>query len=185
MNRWRPGVEASVVGIWMALAGCAVTPPISTDAPGRFYNLETAQVISAMLYGFSGRHGAMSAQVPGGETFKGEFSLSAGFGTEGFDRMRWAAARAQPPGEDAEKKPAESTARPTLSDKSWPEIYGFNWLAPASPAGTASLVGDKGTLMDIVLFHVDVFEGFADGVAKDNRGNWYRVYVGELPERAN
>ena len=57
------------------------------------------------------------------------------------------------------------------------EEYGFGKNSNAKPVGTAILVGTEGTVIDIVFYRVDPNKQTGDGIARDNKGNVYRVYL--------
>jgi hypothetical protein len=63
------------------------------------------------------------------------------------------------------------------ANASFAELYGFSKEAPAKPAGTAILVGDKGTVIEIVFYKIGYQFQFGDGVGKDNKGRRYRVFM--------
>jgi len=49
------------------------------------------------------------------------------------------------------------------------------------PAGSATLVGDQGTVLEIVIYSFYYYRGIhGGGVARGNRGNWYRIHIGEV-----
>jgi len=57
------------------------------------------------------------------------------------------------------------------------EEYGFGKQSGAEPVGTAILVGDEGTVIDIVFYKVDNSKKNGSGIARDNHGNTYRVFL--------
>jgi len=65
------------------------------------------------------------------------------------------------------------------SDIDFSKLYGFSENVHAVPVGTMILQGDKGTVIDIVFYTFLYDRGIASGVGKDNKGNVYRVYIGD------
>jgi len=73
-----------------------------------------------------------------------------------------------------------STNTPPPTD--FADAYGFSKDAQARPVGTGIIVGDKGTVIELVFYHrsTDVRSSdlqTADGVGRDNHGHYYRVFL--------
>lgn len=145
------------------LSSCATT----NDINGRMYNLKDDSVIEIKLSNFNQGYGTASAKFPHGETFSGEYTLT----TSSASRI--------PTIQKLPKNAASQTQEAIKADKKepgWAEVYGN---PEAKPVGTATLLGNKGTLINIVFFTADTVRGIGDGVARSNTGQWYRVHFGD------
>jgi len=148
------------------LSSCVTTKPTS----GRLYNLEDGSIIQIELSNYFEGFGRASGKLKGGELLFGEYTLKL---------------RANKPRPHQSPPIIGSTASksiiPKKDDPSWSEIYGFSSGAEAKPVGTATLIGNKGSIVNIVFFSADTHRGVADGIARTNKGTWYRVHIGNLP----
>ena len=160
------------VAFCVSLAGCI---PMNS-LPLRFYNLQSGQVISAQLTNTNDNRGSISATLAGGESLTGEYSVIEYFG------RRYRSETFMSSGQKSEvEKPLESEL-PETDTKLWPDVYGFGRAATAKPVATAILVGNQGKVLEVVFYSLNLDNGSGSGVGRDNSGNWYRVYVGELEE---
>ncbi len=76
---------------------------------------------------------------------------------------------------------SESSGDSSEEQLTWPEVYGFGNDSRAEPAGTAMLIGSRGTSLEVVLYHIETqYSVTGDGLGRDNHGNWYRVLIGDL-----
>jgi hypothetical protein len=153
--------------------GCAAPPP----TPARLYNLDNGDIISAeMGYADSG-HGLMNATLPTGEICKGEYTIAGAGRSHGPPPY---ADQTRPPDE----KRSEIEPGVTGKDLSWAEAYGYGPGTYVQPIGSATLVGERGSVVEIVIYSYYYYHGVhGDGVARDNHGNWYRVHIGKVPEK--
>jgi len=123
-----------------------------------------------MTFQFSGKNnGIARASLPSGETLTGEFVIWVER-SGAFDAREWDEVHGQIKGLQGR----ESTE--------WPIVYGYGSKSVESdPVGSAVLVGNSGTTLEIVLYHA-VYDAslVGDGLARDNSGNWYRVMLGKL-----
>lgn len=141
----------------VTLAACSTTAnmyPIS----GPMAEQKPLPVLSVKVNGISGNSGTLSTTLPDGETLTGKWSsiapMSYGMTT--------------------------GTASGSVTDGMntvWASVYGTGFSASNVPGvnkGEAMLIGDRGTVM-----HVEFLTGSGTangtGVAKDNRGNIYKV----------
>ena len=83
-------------------------------------------------------------------------------------------------GKKSEVEKPLASELPETDAKLWPDVYGFGRAATAKPVATATLVGNQGTVIEVVFYSLNLGDGSGSGVGRDNAGNWYRVYVGEL-----
>jgi hypothetical protein len=158
-----------VLAIIFLLTACATM----TEVPGRLYNLDDATIITVTFNSFSYGHGKSTARMPGGEMIRGEYTISR----QALKSSPMAKTSEPPPG-SIEFDRGKSV--PSENEPGWSEVYGIASGARATPLGTGTLVGDKGTIIQIVFYMVDLDEGTADGVARSNAGAWYRVHLGKL-----
>jgi hypothetical protein len=141
----------------LVLAACSTTAnlyPIS----GPLSEQRPLPVLSVEINGISGNSGTLSTTLPDGETLSGKWSsiapmsygmttgVASGSATDGMNSV-------------------------------WATVYGAGFSAANVPGvnkGEAMLIGDRGTVM-----HVEFLTGSGTangtGVAKDNKGNIYKV----------
>jgi hypothetical protein len=169
-NRDRRGPAAGVL-LLAALAGACAT---GGARAGRMYDLERGTILQATFEGFDAGYGRVSAVAPDRERFAGEYTLAV---REVL--LQYRTFTEGRPGEapNAAGGPAEGAV---AADRPWPELYGYGSHGAAPPVGTATLVGDRGTVIEMVLFQVNRQLRSGDGVARDNRGRVYRVHLGDL-----
>jgi hypothetical protein len=151
----------------MLCAGCASTQ----QTHGRIYSLDDGSVIEMTLFNYSDGFGRASAALPGGEALRGEYTLSKVTGLRSHNPRR-----SMPMHSDQ----AIASTIPGEDEPSWAQVYGFGEKADAQPVGTGTLVGDRGTILHIVLYSADNMRRVGDGVARSNAGKWYRVHIGDL-----
>jgi len=135
----------------ISLHGCALAPPYLSVTTARLYNLDRPEVINATFDPGGKGHGMIEAIAPDGERFRGEYStLSGKSSTSGSAFVR------------------------TLQGYEWAQASSFSLHQPGKQFGSATLVGDKGTVIEI-LYAVDPYSGHGTGPGRDNKGNRYRV----------
>ncbi len=166
-ERWK---KVLTVVFCLSLAGCIP----ANRLPLRFYNLQSGQVISAQLTNTADNRGSITATLPDGKSLTGKYSVVEYTGrTYRFEKFMSGGKKSE-----VEKpfvtEPSETDA------KLWPDVYGFGRAATAKPVATATLVGNQGTVIEVVFYSLNLDNGSGSGVGRDNAGNWYRVYVGEL-----
>jgi hypothetical protein len=127
------------------------------------------------LHTFYEGRGTLSATMPDGEEITGEFRISE----REHDPLQRVGSATENVRSDAGDQET-SSATPTQPERSWPEVYGYGPDSDVKPVGTAVGVGNRGTVLEIVLYSANLRDGDADGVGRDNKGNWYRVQVGNL-----
>ncbi len=156
----------------LTLSGC-----ITKNISGRMYNLDDGSIIEVSLKNYHLGYGKAAATLANGEFLIGEYTLSK------------TTAPQTPIPHTGPALPSESKVElgaasviPGNEDPSWSEVYGYSRNGRATPVGTATLIGDRGTLINIVLFSADTIRAVGDGVARTNRGEWYRVHLGNLSE---
>lgn len=151
------------------LYGCAVV----TDA--RLYDFNSGMLSHARFYDLEDRHGRITATMYDGEVLRGEFTL-----TDEHSSALPSTVRIdfdQPPVGGNQNGADASTPQPH-TDKTLSGVFGFTPDGDAKPAGIATLVGDKGTVLQVVIYDLDTIRGIGSGVGLDNKGNWYLVRLG-------
>lgn len=141
------------------MAGCATITgvPKAHDVPARVYELDSGMTINATFESLSEGHGRITGQGSDGEQFSGEFSIDSQMFPMGY-------------------RPPIFT---TMSAGS-AERYGFTPGSDVRPVGSATLLGDRGTVVEIVLYSIHLLDGYGAGVATDNKDRVYRVHIGDL-----
>jgi hypothetical protein len=167
-------VVAGILAVLLLLgaAPCQLRGP---HVPMRIYDLERGLTIAGEVHDFDEARGTITALLPTGESLTGEYSMfhravpfpgrplkDLGSGTNGHETDEF------------------GSVMPGEGEASWPEAYGFGRDSKARPVGTAVLVGNRGTVLQVVLYNADYHDEFADGVGRDNKGRWYRVFIGDL-----
>lgn len=164
--------RGAILAVFLAFgAGCTSTLP----TPARLYNINSGDVIIAEMGYSNDGHGLMQATLPTGEVCKGEYTL-------GGVNSRYVP---PPPFErtPVDGRPPNAPEQSTQDPISWPEAYGYGADTVVQPLGSATMAGERGTVIEVVIYHYYFYNGVhGDGVARDNHGNWYRFHVGKLPK---
>ena len=162
----------SLVIIVILSAGCSSSP-----TPARLYNLDTGDVIAAEMSYADNGHGLMTATLPTNEVCSGEYTIAGrgrSYGTGPYENP-------VPQDERASDEKAQQTSG---KDMSWAEAYGYGAGTFVQPIGSATLAGDRGTVLELVIYSFYYYHGVhGDGVGRDNHGNWYRVHIGKIPKK--
>ena len=178
-TRYAPGAAAAMTrraaihaaAAPLLLGGCAAH---IQDA--RLYDYNSGMLSSASFFDLENDHGRAEGQLFSGEHLAGEFTVT-GEASDPGDLPRRKKLDFDPvlaAGKDtAAKVQALDDPAATLA-----AVFGFKPDTAAKPMAVATLVGDKGTVLEIVLYTLDVQRGTASGVAHDNKGNWYIVRMG-------
>jgi hypothetical protein len=172
MIRYQTVTAGFVVCSLLTITGCGWT----RDVGMRCYDLADGATIRATMYTFSHGFGQISAIMPDGEQLHGEYSLIPGSNYTIYP-PRPVHPHIGTPGTDSLLSMKRDTVGRDMP--SWPFEYGFALNTDARPVGTATLRGDKGTVLEIVFFSVDINYPHGDGIARDNKNHHYRVYIGE------
>lgn len=143
--------------ITAALYGCSTTATLF-PVDGPLSKLSPPPVLTATADGITGNTGNISLVMPDGEVCKGRWSSIAPMA------YRYSTASA--------------TGSATSGMASvWATVYGSGFSmanVPGVNKGEAVLVGDRGTVMQ-VEFYTGSGTANGTGVAKDNKGNIYKV----------
>ena len=167
----RKAIEKVLILLTLILmVNCAST----INTPIRLYNLQSGKIIYAYLADAHDNRGTILSTLSNGENLTGEYAIvEKMYGYEQSYRQTFSKNSYEPVRRDDIEKGINET-------KSWAGVYGFGQDSNATPVATAILVGNKGTVIEIVFYYLNIDKGSGDGVGKDNQGNWFRVYVGEL-----
>ncbi len=152
------------------LYGCAFYQVTAAQ----LYDFNSGMLSSARFYDLEEPHSRITATLYDGEELRGEFTL-----TNEHSSTLPRTARLdfdQTLASDKQSK-AEATATPH-TDKTLAATFGFTPDEDARPVGVATLVGNKGTVLQIVIYDLDAARGIGSGVGLDNKGNWYLVRLG-------
>ena len=162
------------------IIGCM---PVQVQEPKPYislYQLNDGKIIIAAIYRSSLHQGKLVSPKNEDESFEGEYYLYEN------DYVRYPYPRPiyhlNKTGDSVNQSPEGQ--QQTVADEdehgpSFPERFGFGKLTDAKPAGTAVLVGSKGTVIEIVFYHVSGNFREGDGIARDNNGKYYRIFLGE------
>ena len=144
-----------------AFVGCTMPQVIQ---PLHLYDLRDGTKIEVFLQPKAEDHGIISSINNNGEQFQGEYIFTS-------DRVpNW------PP-----KSFETSTAASNNSGKTPPEdfadAYGFGKNSQARPVGTGIIIGTDGTVIEIVFYRISADLKTGDGVGRDNKGRYYRIFL--------
>jgi hypothetical protein len=147
------------------LAGCTLPQIIK---PLNLYDINNGAMLALTYLPTSQDHGTISSAIDSSRQFHGEciFSNERGY------------PRPTAPLESFGKADAAVSTPP----KGFAEAYGFSKDLPAKPVGTGIVVGNDGTVIELVFYHwsSDARSNdlqTADGVGRDNNGRYYRVFL--------
>jgi len=139
-------------------AACSTIP----KTPARLYSLDNAKLIHVKLFYFGRGYGKASATLPGGATLSGHYAVASG---------------GQPPG----RRAAVMADLDTVARRGeFSRVYGYNRSIDSRPVGYAILSDGAGLTLTMILYSVDTTREYGTGVARDNRGRWYRIHIGDL-----
>ena len=153
---------ASVVWKVLVLCVAALTGCTSIQkTPARFYALNDGKIIRVQLYHLNDGHGRATAMMPDGSVLEGNYSLAS-----------------------VSDHSAEQGAHPAApesgrADITWAERYGYSTAADPHPRGTGTLKSGTGFNIHFVIYSINIDGGYGTGLARDNKGTWYRLHVGE------
>ena len=146
----------------LSLCGCEFS---RFSRPLRLYDTGNGNIIQVYFQRISLNGGKLISGQSQGETFQGECILYGS--TPDYTRPPLGMPRSD----------AASNAQSPQDDANFAELYGFGKESQARPVGTAVIVGNKGTTIEIVLYRLSADQQFGDGIGKDNNGRRYRVFL--------
>lgn len=114
-----------------------------------------AQPLRIVFNGAASGSGSFQVALPGGEAIQGNYATMSSFSTE-------AATGSQVPGQIV------------ITGADWQALYGNPDAMLGQISGQGAGSGDRGTILKI-QYVVDAMDNRGFGVAKDNRGNIYRL----------
>ncbi len=169
-------IKASIFLILaLFFSGCA-----THDAKGRLYDLQDGSVINVKLNNYFYGHGTATAVLQTGEQLKGEFTLSQLTGTH----KNKTHTLISPFQGEISVSGSASKSIPQKETPGFSQVYGFSEKSEAIPVGTGTLVGNQGTILQMVLYSSDTVRLIGDGVARSSKGEWYRVHIGHNKEQS-
>ena len=147
----------TVFALLIILSGCSTTATLY-PVDGPMSEQQPLPVLTATADGITGNTGNISLTLPDGEYCKGRWSsiapMSVGFSTA----------------------TASGTATTGMASV-WSTVYGSGFSMSNLPGvnkGEAMMVGDRGTVIQ-VEFYTGSGTANGTGVAKDNKGNIFKV----------
>jgi hypothetical protein len=133
----------------------------------RLYDLDKGIVMEAYVADARQSHGKITAVNPvSGETFTGEYTsvandvIRSSYGMGGSNVSGYATSGA---------------SSLSYSGYGWATAYGFSFDQPTASYGAATLVGNEGTVIEIV-YQVDRRTQHGYGVGRDNQGGRYKLH---------
>jgi hypothetical protein len=141
------------------VVGCTLPEVIQ---PMRLYDLRSGNTLEVLLHPTSRDHGTIHSSANQSTSFAGEYVLLDRYST--LVPNPW-------PLPKTEKYGSEESIPDNFA-----ELYGFGKNSVAQPVGTGVMVGNDSTVVQIVFYRVSRDNLTGDGVAKDNKGRFYRVY---------
>ena len=147
----------------LTVAGCELPQIVR---PLRLYDLDGGKTIEVFLQNSSRNSGRLVSAREADEQFEGEIGLYGGYTATYRPLPGTSETRAY---SDAAHKPPDSL--------SLAELYGFGKGTNVRPSGTGILVGNRGTVIEIVIYGLTPDALYGDGVAVDNKGGRYRVFL--------
>lgn len=166
----RPPRSIVVAALLMLCGGCAM----SHVEDVRLYDYNSGLLSNGQLFSLGRGHGRATAQMFSGEVLQGEYAVTRETTAALPTRQRLAFDPALAARKEGEANPAPAEAPQDLA-----KVFGFAPGSAARPMAVATLIGDRGSVLEIVFYALDVETGTGSGVARDNRGNWYIVRMGE------
>ncbi|MBI5216623.1 MAG: hypothetical protein HY960_12800 [Ignavibacteriae bacterium] len=154
-------ISIITIFIWVAftLGGCTFPHIVQ---PLRLYDLESGNTLEVIFHATNREHGTISSSNTEGSQFRGEYVL--------YDRG------ITYPGHESYSKGTTSMLNDSTS-KNFADLYGFSKEYRARPVGTGIIVGDDGTVIEIIFYNIAHNLESGDGVGKDNKGRYYRIYL--------
>ncbi len=141
--------------------GCEIPQIIR---PLRLYDLKDGKTIEVFVKQISRNNGRFLSARTAEEKFEGEYVVVERSGDLGYR-----------PSSGVSRQFGMSNGT-TENLTGFAEAYGYGKDSNAKPVGTGILVGNKGTVIEIVFYRISS-DLSGDGVAKDNSGRYYRVFL--------
>lgn len=133
--------------------GTALVP-----AAGPLFDVHST-ALRAYFSGVTTGRGTLTITMPDKEKVSGEYSTLSEFSADA-----------------AEGAGAPGGGQVTITPADWKALYGKSDMITGQINGQALCLGDRGTVIR-VQYVVDAFDNTMTGVAKDNRGNLYRLAI--------
>lgn len=152
------------------LYGCV----LARVTEARLYDFNSGMLSNARFYDIDEQHGRVTAKLYNGEELRGEFTLT----NEHPSALPRVAQIEFDQAPTAPKQGDTDEAPPPRAGKTLAGVFGFAPDGDAKPVGVATLVGDKGTVLQVVIYELNIEQGTGSGVGLDNKGNWYLVRIG-------
>lgn len=144
----------------------------------KLYNLNSGERIILEIDDVYEQSGKLFGKLKNGDELNGDFYLS---GPNPIRKPYYIEYKAMEMNDFVNKKVGDDKKEYNYSENfiktSFPELYGYTKNTNISPIGTAVVVSENNFLIEIVFYKIDFQRRIGDGIAKDNKGNIYRVYL--------
>lgn len=166
----------------LLLQSCYTQAPLKQELYSelKLYDISKATKMIFEIDDIRNGNGQIFGELKNGEKIEGEFSLIApvrsrpsypnhiehnSLSIKEFINKRV--------GEDGQEKENSED----FIKKSFPELYGFSKNSKISPMGNGVILSENKSIIELIFYKIDFQRRIGDGIAKDNKGNIYRVYI--------
>lgn len=150
--------------VWFLLTGLVSCTMPQVIQPLHLYDLKDGTTIEVLFHPTSRDHGIISSKDSVNEPFQGEYLFSS-------DRIpSWL-----PQSHEYAQGKTNALSQAPMDDLA--EAYGFGKNSQARPVGTGIMVGKDGTVIEIVFYRISPDLQTGDGVGRDNKGRYYRIFL--------
>ena len=146
--------------------------PVEVPRPKPYislYELREGKTIKVIINQISRNQGRITSIKSDDETFQGEYYL--------HETQRPIYPVVGIPRNSMTESIQDSSSK--AYEISLPERFGFGKDNQAQPVGSGVLLGSKGTVIEIIFYHLSSNLYSGDGIARDNKGRFYRIFLGE------
>jgi len=152
---------AFTYSLLVGMIGCTLPQIVQ---PLRLYDLKDGTTIEVIFHPTSRDHGTISSRNGQNGQFQGEYVFSS-------DRvLSWG-------GQSVESSRGKTLAQGESQPENFPDAYGYGKNSQARPVGTGIIVGKDGTVIEIVFYRLSSDLQTGDGVGRDNKGRYYRIFL--------
>lgn len=147
----------------------------------KLYNLNNGERIILEIDDVNNNSGKIYGELKNGSNVEGEFYL---------DGPKYPRYQNQPMiqtkkvgllSEFINKKIGNDKSKSNYSEEfiksSFPVLYGYSNNSNVTPIGSCVIISENDLLIESIFYKIDFERRIGDGIAKDNQGNIYRVYL--------
>jgi hypothetical protein len=160
------------------IVGC-VPVQVSISEPRPYlslYELKEGKVIKVAINQTNHNQGKLVLQKIEDESFEGEYYLDGNY----YVPRPYPGITRNPQDDLVHASEGQEQSKGENGQgNTFPEKFGFGNRSDVKPVGTAVLVGSKGTVIEIIFYHVTSNLQSGDGIAKDNHDRFYRIFLGQ------